>query len=192
MAKCPVCNSRKGKRECQINSHNLICSLCCGQTRNDSCKGCDFFEPVKTFRGYDDVPRFSIEAMSNDISLNSDSAVIEGSLCAYDIATDQVMNDKDAIKIYELLLDKYHFKNSDLSFPDEITKNGFLHIDSAIKKELSQNSHEEIVKLIGVIRFTAKRRGEIGRDYLEFIKGYVGPRLASGLQILPKGFFGKK
>ena len=54
MAKCPICNSRKGKRKCLI-SDSFICSLCCGNIRKaETCLGCTFYQKPK--RKYNEVP----------------------------------------------------------------------------------------------------------------------------------------
>ena len=37
MAKCPMCNSKKGKRVCKLVENQKVCSLCCGTTRNSEC-----------------------------------------------------------------------------------------------------------------------------------------------------------
>lgn len=42
--RCPICNQRKGKRRCQINGHEFICSRCCGVVRHDGCEGCSYYE----------------------------------------------------------------------------------------------------------------------------------------------------
>lgn len=43
MAKCLICNQKKGKRECRIVGGE-ICSLCCGTRRNDDeCVGYEYF-----------------------------------------------------------------------------------------------------------------------------------------------------
>ena len=42
--KCPICQQRKGKRRCQINANQFICSQCCGVVRHDGCDGCAYHE----------------------------------------------------------------------------------------------------------------------------------------------------
>ena len=45
--KCSICGQRKGKRECQ-REDNLICSGCCGETRNieDCTRKCSYLQPL--------------------------------------------------------------------------------------------------------------------------------------------------
>ena len=51
MAKCPIYNSRKGKRQCLI-AGSSVCSLRCGNTRNpDLCLEYRFYQkPKKAFK----------------------------------------------------------------------------------------------------------------------------------------------
>ena len=47
IAKCPICNSRKGERQCLI-AGSFVCSLCCGNTRKaDLCLECRFYQQPK-------------------------------------------------------------------------------------------------------------------------------------------------
>lgn len=45
--KCRICGQRKGKREC-LREENLICSRCCGETRNieDCTRKCPYIQPL--------------------------------------------------------------------------------------------------------------------------------------------------
>lgn len=40
---CPLCNARKPKRECRF--HGELCDACCGETRNEKCAGCGYYNP---------------------------------------------------------------------------------------------------------------------------------------------------
>lgn len=40
---CPLCNARKPKRECRF--HGELCDSCCGETRNEKCNGCGYYNP---------------------------------------------------------------------------------------------------------------------------------------------------
>ena len=64
MAKCPVCNSRKGKRKCLI-ADSSICSLCCGNTRTaETCANCVFYQ--KPRRKYSEVPAYTVSEMDGN------------------------------------------------------------------------------------------------------------------------------
>jgi len=49
---------------------------------------------------------------------------------------------------------------------------------------LHEVSNEIIVKILGVIRFVAKRRTKYGREYMNIIHQYVGQRIDTGIRIL--------
>lgn len=182
MAKCPVCNSRKGKRKCIIEGA-FICSLCCGNIRTkEACSECGFFqEPT---RKYNQVPAFTVSEMDGNDELESYGNSIEGGLCAFDIEHNGLLKDKDAIKIVERLMDKYHFQDGAINETNTFIIEGFNYIDDIISKDLNDLDNEVIVKLLGVIRFVAKRRTNIGREYMNIIHQYIGRRAGPGIRIL--------
>jgi hypothetical protein len=182
MAKCPICNSRKGKRKCLI-AEDLICSLCCGDTRReDTCAECVFYQKPK--RNYNDVPAYSVYEMDGNMELESYGNSIEGALCAYDVENDEGLKDSDAIRIIELLIDKYHFQDQRMDQERQIVVDGVGFVDESIREDLAEVAREEIVKVLGVIRFVAKRRTKTGREYMTVIHQYVGQRVGSGVRVL--------
>jgi hypothetical protein len=185
MAKCLICNSRKGKRQCLI-ADGLICSLCCGNTRTEAtCSKCVFYQKPK--RRYEEVPRYSVSEMDGNMDLQSYGNAIEGALCAYDIETEGKLNDSDAIRIIELLIDKYHFQDQKMDDDHQIIVNGVDFVDKSIKEDFKDVEDQEVVRVLGVIRFVAKRRTRIGREYMTVIHQYVGQRIGSGLRVLRQG-----
>ncbi|MDD1613155.1 MAG: hypothetical protein LUP98_00670 [Methylococcaceae bacterium] len=50
--------------------------------------------------------------MNDSDQLIDYSNAIEGALCAYDVENNKSLKDVDAIKILEMLIDKYYFKDS--------------------------------------------------------------------------------
>jgi len=182
MAKCPICNSRKGKRQCLI-AGRPVCSLCCGTTRNpDYCSECGFYQEPK--RKYIDVPSYTTSQMDNNMEIQSYAHTIEGALCMYDIEINKNLKDSDAIKMIELLIDKYHFGDQDFNTDNQIIANGVSYIDDAIKNDLTDQSNEVIVKILAVIWFVSNRRTKIRREYLDFIHQYVGLRLGPGIRLM--------
>lgn len=182
MAKCPICDSRKGKRKCLI-ADGLICSLCCGNTRTEeACSECVFYQKPK--KKYNEVPAYSVYEMDGNIELESYGNSIEGALCAYDIENEGKLNDSDAIRIIELLIDKYHFQDQEIEQEHQTIVNGFNYVDKSIREDLKDVENEKIVKVLGVIRFVAKRRTKTGREYMNVIHQYVGQRVGSGMRIL--------
>jgi hypothetical protein len=182
MAKCPICNSKKGKRKCLI-AGGFICSLCCGNTRTDeACSECGYYEKPK--RKYNEVPAYSVSEMDGNLDLESYGNSIEGALCAYDIEHGGKLNDGDAIRIIELLIDKYHFRDHKMDQENPIVVNGVDYVEKSIEEDLKDVEDEEIVKILGVIRFVARRRTKIGREYMTVIHQYVGQRVGTGIRIL--------
>jgi hypothetical protein len=182
MAKCPICNSRKGKRKCML-ADSFVCSLCCGNTRTEeACSECDFYQKPK--RKYNEVPAYSVSEMDGNMELESYGNSIEGALCTYDEENGNKLSDHEAIRIIELLIDIYHFKDKCVNEESPLILSGVKHLENAINEDLSDVINEEIVKILGVIRFVARRRTKTGREYMNIIHQYVGHRIASGIRIM--------
>ncbi len=182
MAKCSLCNSRKGKRKC-LASDTMICSLCCGTSRSaDVCTGCSYYQKPK--RKYNEVPKFTTIQMEKDTELADYANVIEGALCSYDIELENKLSDNDVIKILELLLDKYHFSDKKIETDDQLLISGFDCVEKAIANDLPNIEKGILVKTLGVIRFVANRRTKYGREYISIIHQYVGQRIDTGIRIL--------
>ncbi len=182
MAKCPVCSSRKGKRKCLV-ADGLICSPCCGSTRTEeACSECAYYQ--KPRRKYNEVPAYSVSDMDGDSELESYGNSIEGALCAYDMENGRQLKDGDAIRIIELLIDKYHFQDQQMEHEPQMVIDGVKYVDQSIEDDLKEVEHDEIVRILGVIRFVARRRSKTGREYMTVIHQYVGQRLRSGMRVL--------
>ena len=185
MAKCPLCDSRKGKRKCLV-ADALICSLCCGQTRKkETCVGCPFYTETGSKRKYGDIPRYTTRRMEADFELQDYSNAIEGALCAFDTEMKKTITDDVPIRILELLLDKYYFKDPTIECDDDVIEKGFTYVDRVIHEDMPTLPAETLVKVLAVIHFVAKRRSRGGREYLTVINMYVGNRIASGVRALP-------
>jgi len=122
--------------------------------------------------------------MDGNMELESYGNTIEGALCAYDIENGGKLNDSDAIRIIELLIDKYHFQSQQMDQEHPIVVNGVNYVDKSIREDLKDVRNEEIAKVLGVVRFVARRRTKIGREYMTVIHQYVGQRVGSGIRIL--------
>lgn len=184
MVKCSICKSKRGKRKCLIVD-GLICSQCCGSTRTEeACLECAYYQ--KPRRKYNEVPAYSVSEMDGNMELESYGNSIEGALCAYDFEIDGKLKDSDAIKIIEMLIDKYHYQDKEFAQENEIIVNGVNHVDKAIIEDLKDVGNDEIVKVLGVIRFVAKRRTQIGREYMNIIHQYVGQRVGPGIRVLQR------
>lgn len=173
MAKCPVCNSRKGKRKCLIQDA-FICSLCCGQIRTaDKCEGCSFFKDSKVVRNYKQLPHFSLSRVSNDRELQNIAELIETAICQFDERHHRTLDDKLVLGIMELLLDKYAFNDKEISYQNDLEEQGFRFLDQTIEKDLKNCSSEDLSKVMGTIYRSVIRHTGRRREYLEFIRGFV-------------------
>ncbi len=142
MSKCPVCQTRKGKRFCLINDQRLICSLCCGNTRQaDLCQSCEFYQPPR--RRYDQLPFFSEQMISQNHALNLYLHSILQQL--HNFSTEE------SIKIIETLLDRYYFQQYE-SIESPMVAQGVESITHFIQQQLSAVDHEILVNLFVAIR----------------------------------------
>ena len=186
MAKCPICNTRKGKRKCKVVNDSFICSLCCGTSRDEEkCAGCVFYQAPT--RKYNAVPLFSTIEMRDDYNLQECSNIIESSLSAFNMEQEYSLSDDDAIGIYELLLDKYYFKDEIISSDKPLWQQGFDYIDKNIQNDMGNVDDEIIFKVLGAARASARRRTDVThREYMNFIEEYVGHRHSSGMRIMQR------
>jgi len=111
------------------------------------------------------------------------SNTIEGTLCRWDYDHDQILNDGMAMRVIEMLLDKYHFGDPEISTPSVLLKEGFDMVVASIKEDLQGVPNDTIVKILGVIYFVAKRRTTGNREYFDIIHEYVGWRAGPGMRV---------
>jgi ribosomal protein L32 len=183
MAKCVLCNSKKGQRQCKLWSA-LVCSLCCGQRRQgELCQGCVYYKESKIIRNYGVVPRFSTVTMEADLDLQSISNSIESAICLWDHSLKGTLKDDSALRVLERLLDHYYFKEA-VEITEESIRIGYEIVLAGIKNDLSDIADEVIIKILSVIYFVAKRRAKGGHDYFDVIHKYVGLRAGPGIRIL--------
>ncbi|MBU0992384.1 MAG: hypothetical protein KJ737_07805 [Proteobacteria bacterium] len=173
MAKCPICNSRKGKRKCKIND-NLICSLCCGESRSiENCEGCSFFKDEKSFRNYKSAPYYPLGEIANNTFLQNSAMVIESAICKFDINQKRELNDGIIINVIQRLLDHFHFNEEQVTFSNGIEEDGYNTVTKAIKTGLSSKSKEEVTQLLGTVYRSAMRRDANKRAYVDFIHEFT-------------------
>ena len=122
--------------------------------------------------------------MDGNMELESYGNSIEGALCAYDEENENKLSDHDAIQIIESLIDIYHFKDQHIKEDNILVSNGIKYLNNAISEDLNDLSEDVLVKLLGVIRFVARRRTKNSREYMNIIHQYVGQRIASGIRVL--------
>lgn len=122
--------------------------------------------------------------MASDFQLQSYADAIEGTLCVWDRSHQRLLSDVSALRIIEMLLDKYYYHDSDVSCTDSLLREGFDMVLNSISDDLADVSEGVIVKILGVIHFVARRRSHGGREYLDVIQQYVGLRVGSGMRLL--------
>ncbi|GGG05434.1 hypothetical protein [Cysteiniphilum litorale] len=172
MGKCPVCN-RKAKRNCLLEDITSICSACCGSIRKENtCSKCSYYQPPR--RNYKQITAYSPNEMEASLYLQNISEVIESAICDYDYEASWSLKDPTAIRIIELLLDQYHFQDTQPKEENETILLGFKQVAKQMQKNLKKIPNEEIIKTLGAIYFVAVRRTRGNREYLNIIKQYVG------------------
>jgi hypothetical protein len=170
MSKCPICGSRKGKRQCRAHSA-LVCSLCCGTSRiPTACEGCTYYRAPE--RRYGDLPRYSAQEMGASAELRSISLPIEAGVCQLDRERQFTMQDAQAIAIFELLLDLYAFGDSRETLAAQIAALDCGRIVDLAERELQIYERTQVAKVIASVRFTACRRAEGGRHHLDLLHQY--------------------
>jgi hypothetical protein len=180
--KCPICNSKKGKRICSFTT-NCICSSCCGAVRkNETCQNCSYYKPIK--HNYKNIPFYQPNEMDGYFDREEIANEIEAALATYDNATNDLMRDDDAIRIIEMLFDTYYFNEPHVVETNGLLENGYQCVVSAIKENLSSVNLTELIKILGAIYFVARRRNSGKRDYLSIIRQYVGINMGDGAKIL--------
>ena len=47
--KCPICSRGKARRKCVKRNDEIICSVCCAETRDAACEECQYFDKAKQY-----------------------------------------------------------------------------------------------------------------------------------------------
>ena len=63
---------------------------------------------------------------------------------------------------------------------------GIERVKIAIERDMPDAEAVEIAKLLMTIRASVKRRTKYGRDYLMFVREFVGMRIDSGVRAIRK------
>ena len=185
MAKCCICSRVKGKRKC-IAFNGFVCSACCGTFRSEStCAGCSFYKPTSEMRRYDKAQYFSTHEMAESLQLQDAGDAIEGAICGFDFAHDRMLNDGFYKNVTERLLDLYAFGDRKIPFSDDLEKEAFACIESAIKEDLAELAPAVVAKIVGAVYRSVKRHANGnygGRGYIDFVRQHVGIRVADGVR----------
>lgn len=173
MAKCSICNAKKGKRKCKADN-TFICSLCCGQSRNEEkCTGCSFYDNAEVRRNYRKVPFYGTQQMADSLELEGIAHVIESTFRAFEADSEGAFQDNDAMKLLELFFDKYHFQDEELHFADIIQEDNYQILLKILMENLDKVSLEKLLKVMAAIYRSIQRRTDGRRKYLQFIAQYI-------------------
>lgn len=136
-------------------------------------------------RNYGQSPSIPLQEMDINFDHQEYTNIIESALCKIDSDTNQSLRDVFFMKLLELLLDKYFFNDPPVAFADPIEQQAFETVDGIIRKEMKKIKQEMISKYLGTIYRSVRRRNTGRRDYIEFIRQYVGVRVAPGVRMMP-------
>lgn len=174
MAKCTICNSRKGKRKCQATD-TFICSQCCGESRDPKqCEGCSFIAGSTTVRNYRKLPHYSVGEMERSPENERIGMVIENSLSLIWNRDKAHVNDRTAQQLVEMLLDRYHFDKRHDAIRDPVLAEGYQRLRLEIDAELEDVSTDQLVKVLGAVYRSIQRRSSGACTYLQFINRFTG------------------
>lgn len=167
MAKCLICKARKGKRKC-LQSGEMICSLCCGQTRtSDTCQGCSFFKTQER-KDYHKVPHFEMQEIARYSDLQDLAELVERTIAQVDMRMDTGLDDDMARCLLERLLDKYHFGGG-IVCSDPLEQEAVDLFFEIIANELEYVADDKLARVLGAIHRSVKRRTDGKRAYVNFI-----------------------
>ena len=85
-----------------------------------------------------------------------------------------------------MLLDKYFFGDSAFNFESQLEKEAFALIDQAVRDDLKELSNQDVSRVMGTIYRSVRRRTTGNREYVEFIRQYVGVRIGPGTRVMPQ------
>lgn len=174
MAKCTICNSRKGKRKCK-STETFIRSLCCGESRTEEkCDGCSFFKSAAATRNYRSVPHFTTEQMAANQELESIAYVIEAALCQLWANDPQHVDDRTATRLVELMIDRYHFNDQAPLADSPVLEKGFHMFSQETAKTFARIPPEQVVKVLAAVHRSIHRRTIGGTSYLQFVSPFTG------------------
>ncbi|MFW8600227.1 hypothetical protein ACOHYD_01925 [Desulfobacterota bacterium M19] len=153
----------------------FICSQCCGQSRAiENCEGCSFYKDASANRNYRKVPYYTTEEMAANFDLEEISQVIETALCQVWASGGAVVNDRTAVRMIELMLNKYHFKEEEKPIKDSVESAAYHLFYQAIDRQLTAVPEEKLVKVLAAVYRSIQRRSNGSNSYLKFISQFTG------------------
>ncbi len=110
--------------------------------------------------------------MDNDFELQSIAELVEKVICIID--DENNINDSIAIRLVELLLDKYFYRDEKLAFNNPLEEKGFSFIHEHLEKNFKDLSTDQVYKVLSTILRSIKRHKNGTRDYLNFVHQFAG------------------
>jgi hypothetical protein len=135
--------------------------------------GCSFYKDASVSRNYRQVPYFTTAEMANSLELEGISDVIEAALCRVWAADGENVNDRTVSRLVEMLLDRYHFNDTE-ALSDPVLTVGYQRLARTVKDELGGVPAEKLVKVLAAVYRSIARRTNGGSHYLEFVSQFAG------------------
>jgi hypothetical protein len=102
-------------------------------------------------------------------------------VCLADRDRGYKLTDEQAIAMFELLLDLHAFGDTPEMAADRIRELGCEKVVEIVERELAGRAREEVAKVLGTVRFTARRRDSGGRQHLDLLQEYAGAFVRAGV-----------
>ena len=112
--------------------------------------------------------------MADSLELEGIGQVIETALCRAWTADRKNFNDRIAVRLIELMLDRYHFNEGEQPIDDPVLGAGHQLFSTVISDELSRVPADKLVKVLGAVYRSIQRRTVGGSSYLQFVSQFTG------------------
>lgn len=143
-----------------------------------NCDGCSFFKSAVSSRNYRSVPYYSTQEMADNPDLESIANVVELLLCQIWANDHLHVDDRTAVRLVELMIDRYHFSDEKLGTDTLVLEEGFHFFSHVIGEKLSHIHPEQLVKVLSAVYRSIQRRTIGGASYLNFVSQFTGVRPA--------------
>jgi len=120
------------------------------------------------------VPYFSTQEMADRIELEHIADLIETTLCQVWANDPENVNDRTAARLVELMMDKYHFNDTEPRMDTPVRAEGYAMLSRNISRELSHIAPEVLVKVLAAVYRSIQRRSIGGSSYLQFVSNFTG------------------
>jgi hypothetical protein len=112
--------------------------------------------------------------MADNPDLESIADVIESTLCRAWANDPHNVNDRTAVRLVELMIDKYHFNDEVPQAGSTSEDEGFRLFLQETGKTFSQISPKQVVKVLAAVYRSIQRRTIGGNSYLQFVSQFTG------------------